>query len=106
MRPNWKQLIILAVYLLALAYLFSSMPLIKSLPCGCTFRTTARIWGEPPRLIDLNPTPHEKGGPQELKWSVDWKKQLPRLLAVTVVFLVFFLCVADRGRRRHETNQD
>jgi hypothetical protein len=91
MRLNVKQKIVLAVYLLTLVYLFSYLPFIKTLPCGCTFKSRGWIWAEPPILIDLRAEPTEEGVPLALKWSIDWGRQITRMLIITAVCLVFFL---------------
>jgi hypothetical protein len=96
MRLNKKQKFIALFYFSLMLYLLSSVPMVKSWPCGCRFWCEIRIWEKPPLLFDSS-----VGHVASADWSIDWWVIAVRLFVLTALFLVAF--VLARGRRKAET---
>jgi hypothetical protein len=98
MRLNRKRKFIILFYLGALLYLLSSVPMIKSWPCGCTFRCETWIWEKTPLLFDSSGAHSDSEGVVSLNWSIDWWLIAVRFSMVTVPFLVVFAFLRDRRK--------
>ncbi len=89
MQPNRNQKIVIALYTLAVACIFSYLPLIHSFPCGCKFMTQGWVWEKPPLLFDIHAKSDKKS--VSASWSIDWRRLAPRLLIASIIALVAFL---------------
>lgn len=87
---NRKRMAVLLIYMLALACLFSHLPMVKKLSCGCQFRYEGWFWNEGPYLYALRPD-----GTAHLTWDIDWQRLLPRLLVATLAALLAFIWIGD-----------
>jgi hypothetical protein len=96
MRLKRNQKIVIAVYILTLAYLFTYMPLVKSFPCGCKFMTRAWVWGDKPLIFDLHTNPNANGNIVPSSWSIEWWRLAPRLLAASIIALLMFVFVGGK----------
>lgn len=88
MQLNRKRIIVLLIYILTIAYYFSHLPMVKSMPCGCAFKHSAFIWEKSPPIFDLSTG-------KEVKWSIDWWRLAPKVLAATIIALLAFIWIGD-----------
>jgi hypothetical protein len=97
---NRKQKIVLVFYILTLAYLGASVPMLKAWPCGCMYRCETLIWEKPPLLFDLGSHDNEAEDGISVNWSIDWWRIGQRLSISTVIFLVIFMLARFGPKRR------
>jgi hypothetical protein len=90
---NRKRKIILAVYILTLIYLFSYLPMVYPMACGCKFSYKAWFWEKGPSLYGMSA---RKGAePVRLAWYIDWQTLVPKLLIATISALLAFVWIGD-----------
>jgi hypothetical protein len=103
---NRKQKIVLVLYILTLAYLGSSVPMLKTWPCGCMYMCETWIWEKPPLLFDFSSHNGEEEDGISVNWSIDWWRIGQRFLISTSIFLVIFILTRFGSTRRpgHDGN--
>ena len=92
---NRKQKIVIVLYCLTLAYLFSYLHMVISFPCGCVFRYEGWFWEEKPHVSDFD---YNESG--EIAWSIDWRYLMPKLTVATIIALSLFLIWFEDAKRR------
>jgi hypothetical protein len=90
---NRKRKIVLAVYILTLVYLFSYLPMVRPMSCGCKFGYKAWFWEAGPSLYGVSA---RKGAePVRLAWFIDWQTLVPKVLIATISALLVFVWIGD-----------
>jgi hypothetical protein len=90
---NRKRKIVLAVYILTLIYLFSYLPMVYPMSCGCKFTYKAWFWETGPPLYGVSA---RKGAePVRLAWYIDWQTLAPKVLIATIIALLAFVWIGD-----------
>jgi hypothetical protein len=84
------------IYFLVLLWLISFVPMVKSFPCGCTFKHMGFILESPPLLFDSSVEPTENGSSPEVAWSIDWLRLGKRMSTLTSIALLAFILARDR----------
>ncbi len=93
MRLNRKEMAVLVIYALALAYLFSYLTMVKTFSCGCEYRYTGWFWEKGPLLYDLGSG--KDGEPVQLAWSIDWWRLIEKVTVATITALLAFIWIGD-----------
>jgi hypothetical protein len=93
MLLNRKRMAAFAIYALALAYLFSYLPMVYPMSCGCKFSYKAWFWETGPSLYGVSV--REGAEPVRLAWYIDWQTLVPKVLIATIIALLAFVWIGD-----------